>query len=231
MVLIDLCAGSVVGYCWSSLVESYFHRVILHAPRIRRLYWKKYNAIFGVFRVAYFSHNVIHHQKTFNYSYTKQFSRPHAKQSIDSKVEKIFGDAISRTHYGLTINTPKEIFAFMFPLVLLALVVGYYAQIWIAIGMILVSLLYPAMSMFLHPVLHLSDAAKSVRYGKLMLRLLNTKYVQHITVYHYLHHKTPRWNYNLLLGGDWVFGCYRAPTKNDLNNLANDGIGLSIKAD
>jgi len=83
-------------------------------------------------------------------------------------------------------------------------------------------LLPPLLSMFIHPMIHEPDG-KAGRYNRWLGRVMRTRYFRNVCRHHWLHHKYPDCNFNLLLGGDRLLGTHRNPTATDLQDMDREG--------
>jgi hypothetical protein len=53
---------------------------------------------------------------------------------------------------------------------------------------------------------------------------LRTSYFREVARHHYLHHKYPNSNFNLLLGGDWLLLVNRRATRTDIEEMKKIGL-------
>ena len=162
--------------------------------------WKKMSGIFNLLRKAHFSHNTIHHNKTYKKSYFIQFESPCKKESLDSKLKsrpqlRILGD-----RYGLSISGFWEIVVFVgVPLTINSIVFILLAPSFLYIGLI-IAILPMLLSKYLHPLLHVKKLKKNLFISLVM----QSRFFISIQNYHFLHHKYVSCNYNLLPGGDYL---------------------------
>ena len=84
------------------------------------------------------------------------------------------------------------------------------------VGFLLPVTAYPLLSKVIHPYLHMRHD-EAVRRASAPLRwLLASGYMRYVWRHHWLHHRYPRSNFNLLIGGDWIRGVQRSPSDDDL---------------
>jgi hypothetical protein len=191
-----------IAYLVATLWEHYQHKHILHADGAKVKRWK--NSSFWVhqvlYRGGYYAHHVVHHQKTFQKEYTRQFDSVEQREKLDAFLIKKFGKTDSEQNYGLTINTVYEYAMFVLPafflLPILAFSLEFYQLVIFAVPLVLPLLL----SKYIHPVLHENRENRHWIY--------NNFYTRKIYETHYIHHQDDSKNFNLLLGGDWIMGTY-----------------------
>jgi len=164
----------------------------------------------------------VHHCLTFRKHYTVQFCNEQEQHKVDAHLQKIFGSAflqIQQTNYGLTISTLWEFLMFSFPLISLPLfyfLFGFYEMLMV----IPILCAHTILSCFIHTWLHKSRIEINQQAPLLIKYFLNTQYGQFIIHHHYLHHRYPQYNFNLLWGGDWLLKVHRSPNKEDLKEIS-----------
>ena len=79
--------------------------------------------------------------------------------------------------------------------------------------------------MFVHPLMHSPYVISSQRKDLLGV-LLRTKYIRRVIRHHWLHHKYPTYNFNLLLLGDFLLGTHLEPSESDIEEMRDSGIPL-----
>ncbi len=215
-------SGILLGYAVASLMESSLHRAIHHAgPQIRRL-WARYPRMSAPFRRVYFSHAIVHHRWTFRRDFVTQFSSCQEKAWIDARIQPPHNPLIRREQYGLTLRGIGLVW-FNLPMVPWVCLVGMVFGPWVLAGTLPGFAAYSCITKFVHPSLHLPY--DDIVRGPFLLRwMLQTGYVKFLRRYHYLHHRYPDCNFNLLLGADFVLGRYRAPSAQDLHEMVRLGL-------
>lgn len=221
-ILVQVLSGLLLGYVLVSLLESTFHRVIYHAcPHTRRL-WARYPLLGGPFRRAYFSHGIVHHCWTFRRDFVTQFTGGHERERLDHRMRGPQGSLIRREHYGMTLRGVGIVW-FNFPILPFVLLIGLVVGPWELVGMLPALAAYTCLAMVVHPYLHKphGDVAGA---SPLLRSILETGYVRFLRRHHYLHHRYPDCNFNLLLGGDLLLGRHRAPTVQDWDEMHRLGL-------
>jgi hypothetical protein len=213
------------GYIAATVSESLQHRLFGHGSaairkRTHRLQWMR-----KLLDRIYWSHTVIHHGRTFKQDFLTLFRTPGERAALlDSMTADEQRTAVT-THFGLTIPFDSYPWFLWLPL-LAAAVLGWLFGPFTAAVSVLPMLVPPLLSQFIHPLIHkpYEDAlaeAKGIckwvlasRYGRAMIR------------HHWMHHRYPRYNFNLLLLGDTLLGTHRRPSEKDLRDMAALGIPL-----
>jgi hypothetical protein len=95
---------------------------------------------------------------------------------------------------------------------------------WALAGALPMLTVAPVLAMFIHPYLHRDHEAATREAPALVALLLRTRYFRALSRHHFLHHKYPNCNFNLLLGGDYPLGTHRSPSAQDLSEMAAIGI-------
>lgn len=217
-----IVAGLMLGYAVISLLESTFHRAIYHArPRTRRL-WASYPLIGGPFRRAYFSQGIIHHCWTFRRDFVTQFTSEHERAQLDRRIQGEHSSLIQGEHYGLTLRGAGTVW-YNIPILPFVLLIGLVLGPWGLVGVLPVLGAYTCLAKYVHPYLH-TPHDKVAGASPILRWILETGYVQCLRRHHYLHHRYPDCNFNLLLGGDFILGRYRAPTAQDWEEMRRLGL-------
>ncbi len=84
--------------------------------------------------------------------------------------------------------------------------------------------LTPALSRVVHQYLHLEAKDASKEAGWFVAWLLSTPYGRWLKAAHFVHHGHPRFNFNLLPGGDYLLGTYRNPTEREWEEMRRIGL-------
>lgn len=129
------------------------------------------------------------------------------------------------TQFGLTIMLGSFIWFMWLPMTTLPL-------LWVTLGglgtiaALVPMALPPLLSKLVHRHIHspynvaITESSFAVRW------LLKTRYGRAMIRHHWLHHRYPGTNFNLLLGGDWILGVGRSPTDDDNLKMSAQGIPL-----
>ena len=222
-ILYHLLAGLMLGYVMATLLESTLHRVIYHAGPQTRRFWARYPRISGPFRRAYFSHGIVHHRWTFRDDFVTQFSARQEKERLDLRIKGPQASLIEREHYGMTLKG-VEIIWLNLPILLCIVLIGLVLGPWALVGALPSVAAYSCLAMFVHPYLHRSQREEAAGVSPVLRWVLKTGYVRFLRCHHYLHHRYADCNFNLLLGGDVVFGRYRLPTAQDWDEMRRLGL-------
>lgn len=191
----------VIAYFITSLWETFIHWRILHATKGSRRIWRKFGVIGSLLRRAYFSHNIIHHNKTFKDNLFIQFKNKKEQLSLDNKLPQNLRIKIQENKYGLTISTFWEMITFtLFPITINTLIFYRYANIITLVIITFISILPALLSRYLHPKLH-QQIQNHTKQNNLFCI-----YFRYIQDYHLTHHRSAMVNFNLLPGGDYILG-------------------------
>ncbi len=219
-------SGVAIGYLIVSLCESFFHRIIGHAPPRLRSLILHLRILGRPIMNAWYSHCIVHHFQTYKGNYVTQFSCAKQERALREKLLRQGRWKIVRKRYGLRLGGPGEFLIYLTPTVPLFFVVCWFGGFWFTLGALPFLPLMAMMSEFIHPYLHLSHDQARRNAPPLLRPLIGTSYFRFLSRYHWLHHRYPDHNFNLLFGGDVLLGCYRRPTESDLVDMK--AIGLSM---
>jgi len=222
-------AGLVVGYLVATLAESVLHQHVQHAgPRFRRLQ-RRYPRLLGVFARAYYSHHVVHHCLTFRRDYAHQFAGPGDRWETDARIERHrrgYLRQIRAERYGLTLGGAWGYAMFVAPVVPAA------AAVYLALGpvaaaaaLLPLAVAYPLASELIHPLLHRPLAEHPPGWaGRVGRWVCRRRLVRYVLAHHYVHHRDPAVNFNLLPGGDFLRGVGRRPTADEFAAMLDLGL-------
>lgn len=223
-MLSHIIAGLLLGYVVASLLESSLHRAIHHAGPQTRRFWAQYPLIGRPFSRAYFSHGIIHHRCTFRRDFLTQFSSKEEREELDRKLrDSDQGSLIRREQYGLTLRGVGVLW-FNLPILPVVPLIGFVCGPWVLLGALPGLAAYSGITIFLHPYLHRPHDEVVKGCPPLLRWMLQTNYVKFLRRYHYLHHRYPDCNFNLLLGGDFLLGRDRHPTAQDWDEMRRLGL-------
>jgi hypothetical protein len=223
-VILQVLVGLPVGYLIATLAESFLHRNVQHARAAVRKFWLRYPRLCAPFLRAYYSHHTIHHARTFRRDFVTQFRSKEEQEALDRAMPPGWRAQIKREEYGLTLKG-WGVLMFLLPVLpvlpLLYFLVGPWATAGALVPLLVV---YPLMSKWLHPMLHRVHEEAVGRATPLEAWVLRTRYMKAVVRGHYLHHRYINCNYNLLLGGDFLFGVHRRSSPRDLEDMARIGL-------
>jgi hypothetical protein len=226
LVYVQLFAGLLWGYLLASLSESFYHRHILHAGSRARKFWKRYPRLTTPLMRAYYSHHVIHHARTYRTDFVTQFSSKEEQERLDRSMPPEYVWRVKDERYGLLMKGWRVIFFLVPVLPLLPLTYLLFGS-WVTLGaMPMLLAVYPLMSGWIHPMLHIHHDEMPHKTSRWETWLLKSKYLRRVVRHHYLHHRYINCNYNLLLGGDRLLGVHRDPTEKDLEDMSKEGLPL-----
>lgn len=212
--------GLILGYLFASLAESFQHRLFGHTPRRMRELWRRYPALLGWLRWVWWSHTVVHHGS----SAGKRFCSPLAHQAdLLARMNPEERRRAVDTQLGLTIMLNSFVWFMWLPmstLPLLFLALGTSG----ALAGFVPMFLPPLLSKLVHPQIHRPYAIARQEATGVVGWLLRTSYGRAVIRHHWLHHRYPGKNFNLLLGGDWILGVHRRATESDLREMSSLGL-------
>jgi hypothetical protein len=219
-----LLLGCLIGYLAITLTESFMHRAVGH-PSIGTLrFWKRHPTLCGPFYRAYYAHQVVHHSKTFQRRYTQQFDTAEQQSRLDEELSKLgwYGRLVKEERYGLTLEGFGSIGLFLSPsLPFLGVIYGFLGLSGF-LGAIFPYMVYVGFNKCIHPYLHLRSEIASVSTP--LRWLLSTNWLQYVACYHYLHHKYPKYNFNIVLGGDFLLHTFKQPAPTDIEEMNKLGL-------
>jgi hypothetical protein len=219
----SVALGLVAGYVAATLSESLLHNHFGHATASFRALWKRMGWISRGFAFTFYGHAVIHHGRTFRVDYVTQFKDEAEKRAVDEDLERRGWAALGEEAYGLTIGPRDFVNFLLLPLLTLPLI-QLVGGPWATLSALVPILSTPLLSRYVHPYLHMRYD-EAVRFAPAPIRLLiRTAYFRRVARHHYVHHRYPSCNFNLLLGGDWLLGVHRSPTLDDLQKM--NALGL-----
>lgn len=228
-LLKDICTGLVIGYGVLCVSESASHRYFLHAsPKIRK-FWQRIGNIGRYIHNSWYSHHVVHHYRTFRQDYVTQFTSPDEEQRLEADLTRRGKRQIALNSYGLRIGSPKEFVKYVYPHVPHYALLCYLGGAGFTLGALLPVFFYQWLAHFAHPYLHMNYAEALQKASPLMRPFLYTPYFRRLAQHHFLHHKYVHCNYNLLFGGDLVWGCHRLPSAEDYAEMHKLGMYVAPK--
>ena len=222
MSSISILIGLAVGYLAATISESLMHKFFGHASYKFRHFLSKWGIVGEVVHDVHFGHTVVHHAKTFRGDHVTQFDSPVDKEKLDEYLLLEEKEAHIKVDYGLVTSYFGMAYFFLPPLCFV--VVAYLAvSPWLTwhflIAAILPTFVPPILSRYVHPYLHLPIKVAETRGGVVLNWILKSWYGEWAKKCHYVHHRHPRYNFNLLPGGDLLLGLYRAPSPEELSEM------------
>lgn len=223
---LQLLVGIAVGYLAASFLESIGHEYVSHAPNRFRLFWKRYPRLFSPLLRSYFSHQIIHHTRTYRKDHVTQFTSDEERVRVDVLLAKHgrHGELIKRTQYANKLRGGGSILTFVGPLVAVWPLIYLALGKWAAIGAFISLSGPPILSIWIHPFLHMPYDEARRQAPAWISWILGTPYGRAMIRNHFLHHRHGNCCYNLLLGADYIRGRSRNPTADDISEMKRIGM-------
>lgn len=217
--------GLLIGYLIITISESFFHRYIQHAPKNIRSMHKHLWTLGSSLRLAWYSHHVIHHYKTFHPAFTVQFRTVEEKERLDRHLSDQNMGEIIEADYGARIGSKAKYYImYVLPTLPIFTLACFIGGIVFSLGALVPMIIWPMLAEFVHPYLHMNYKdirTKAPFYAKVMSK---TPYFKWLAIHHWMHHRYERCNYNLLLGGDVILGVQRFPAGSDWKDIKKAGL-------
>jgi len=211
--MVNLIISVIITYLTTSIWETFVHWKILHASKKSRLQWRRRGGIFNLMRKGYFSHNVIHHRKTYKNNHFIQFESHHKKALLDAKLQPKFGCH----RYGVTVSGFWELFVFTsIPLTLSTITFIALAPKFLPLG-IIIAISPLLLSKYLHPLLHENFTSK-LEQNTFKAWVTRSHFFNFIQHYHFIHHKYGLCNFNLLPGGDFLMQAWKSTQNSNIKS-------------
>lgn len=221
-------ATYIISYFHISMVEHHLHRFAGHASREIREYtkkkwWLKWLTIEDTWR----SHTVFHHGMA-AINYTIQKIKGDSLSSWEKKANRINGflNYLRSVRWGTSLNTEGVAYGMLatlpgFTIILITLEMTPL----MLMGLITPAALHVMASKYLHPYLHETRVeAMEQAPNELARILLDTRYARMISRYHFVHHKNPEVNFNLVWLADLMMGTIRTPNFDHIIEMYDRGI-------
>ncbi|MFO0953814.1 MAG: hypothetical protein U0835_22195 [Isosphaeraceae bacterium] len=221
-IALQAVAGAAVAYLAATVSESFLHRVVGHAgPRTRRV-WARHRWLFGPLLRAHYRHGVVHHRLTFRRDHVTQFTAEHERAAAEEVGRRVGDGHIVGERFGLTVG-PRALMSYNLTVLPWVVAFAWLVGPWSMAGSLPVLTLAPLSAMVVHPYLHRRyDEALAEARGPLGL-LVRSAYFRSLWRHHFLHHRHPAWNFNLLPGGDFLLRTRRAADESDLRAIESLG--------
>lgn len=168
---------------------------------------------------------MIHHGRTFRRDHVTQFGSAHEQQVLDADLLNAgLPQGLFRSErYGLTVGN-RGMLKFLLPFLALMLPLSLCLPQPMGIPFAAMMFVSPILSRYLHPYLH-APYRLAVQQAPWPIRLiLTSRYGISVWRHHWLHHRRPSVNFNLMLfGGDELRGRSRRPSHAELNMIRAEG--------
>jgi hypothetical protein len=221
--ILQIVLGFAIGYAIASFSESFLHAIVGHASERARALWHRHPRLFHFMIQSYYRHNFIHHEATFKEDFHQMFTCEAHQAELDASIPDWHRDRIKREMYGLTISL-KCYFSFNVILIPTLLLIGYGIGPWAAVGFAPWLLLKPLWTLTIHKLLHhdLETARRMAPFG--VKWLVGTAYYRWMMRNHFMHHNEQSTNFNLIPGGDYLWGKARRATPEEKREMARLGM-------
>lgn len=239
----EVAAGMGAGWLVSSFNESVVHDKIAHTKDIPgtrpigaegphtlvgKVYekspeWLQEN-IYG----TWFGHTKIHHYRTFTQDHVTQFKSPQEEEKLDAYLLKEGREDLIDSEHGVSL-TWKGYLTFQAvasPSYALALGGAFLlgAGPLFAAGFALPAAAYPLFSKDYHRYTHM-PAQKALDRASLPMKLFLQSDLSRFNVRrHFVHHREPEVNFNLMPGADWLRGKAQKPSVAQEEELRRLGV-------
>lgn len=233
----QVLAGTVLGYAMASFFEYGLHGGISHgSAKFDRFMQRIGGAVEKMYREFRYSHEVIHHAKTFRTGHEVQFASEKEKQELDLLLAGMgsAGKSIVAGRYSLTLAPGGTLQAILvtlpFSVAITAVVhtvatkIGLHPNAVFDVLSVMGSWLFIPASRNFHQYAHMKreDALATAR--PLMRWFLTTRYAAMMSRVHFGHHRGRGGNYNFLFGADPFFGTLRKPTMRQMLEMRKRGL-------
>ncbi|NNJ65326.1 MAG: hypothetical protein HKP16_07155 [Xanthomonadales bacterium] len=223
MELLLIFCGFGIGYLIATFSESFLHAIVGHASERARALWHRYPRLFHFMIQSYYRHNFIHHEATFKENFQEMFLSDAHQAELDASIPDWHRDRIKREMYGLTISL-KCYFSFNVILIPTLVLIYLYIGPWAAAGFAPWLLLKPLWTLTIHKLLHHDKATARKMAPPGVKWLVGTAYYRWMERNHYMHHNEQSTNFNLIPGGDYLWGKGRFPTPEEKAEMARLGM-------
>jgi hypothetical protein len=218
-------AGLILGYVVASWIESFMHQHVSDAPLKTVKRWERFPILCNYLIRTRYSHHVIHHRRTFKQDYVTQFRDEAERLALDAELAErgAHGKIIQRSQYAVRLHGSGAL-VFVAPLLPAIPLTAWLLGPWAVLGVCMTLALPPLFSHFIHPYLHLPHQLAVSEAPPVTAWLLKRWYFRAMARNHYMHHRYVAYNFNLVLGGDVLRGCWRKPGEKDLREMQRLGL-------
>ena len=220
MIIIYIFLGLIYGYLVGTYLESFIHDKIMHSTFVHKF----------AFNRTKVSHEEIHHLKTFKTNHITQFSSKQEEKELDiflnNKYHSDFARWVKKENYGMTLTNYSLLLHNLpfLPIIIITYLYSNYIFFYCSlIPIIFVSI----MSKYFHSYFHCSFNEAMNTAPFLTRIILDTPIMRRVWRLHYVHHKQKKFNFNLLLGGDWLRGVLKEPNKEQLDDMKKLGLPMN----
>jgi hypothetical protein len=177
---------------------------------------------------AWYSHHVVHHFQTFKRDHVTQFADDGERARLTRRLNERGKSEIVDCEFGTVLGSElKNYLIYMGPTLPVFIAVCWIGGACFTIGACVPLIAWPMLAQFIHPHLH-RNHAEVARDPRAWLRFAaRTSYFRYLAQHHWLHHRYPNCNYNLLLGGDWLLRVHRRAGADDLEAMRSIGLWVS----
>ncbi len=223
----SILAGLVIGYLLATVSESWLHRTVGHASGANRRRWATRIWIGKQLTKAHFGHSIVHHAKTFRKNHITQFVSVSEQKLLDQYLFENGQQVCIGLRYGLITDTWGACLYMAIPATISILIsifgLGQLSVTFLASAALPICST-PLLSLCVHPYLHLPWDRANTEAPCVIRWLLSTPYGSWARTQHFIHHRTPRFNFNLLPGGDVLLRTNRKPTEQELLEMREIGL-------
>lgn len=223
----SILAGLFTGYLLATVSESWLHRTVGHASVNTRRRWATCTWIGRQLTQAHFGHSIVHHAKTFRENHVTQFVSESEQQLLDQYLFENGQQVCIGLRYGLITDAWGTCLYMAIPAtgsVLISLLVWGQLSVGFLASAAIPICSTPLLSLYVHPYLHLPCERANSEAPRVIRWLLSTPYGSWARTQHFIHHRTPRFNFNLLPGGDVLLRTHRKPTEKEILEMKEIGL-------
>jgi hypothetical protein len=152
------------------------------------------------------------------------FSSKLEESNLKEKMLNCGKEQVVLDSYGLRIGGAYRKFQYLYTHLVQLSTIGWFGGFWIAIGLMVTVVFYLWIAEYVHPYIHQSHQQALKCASPLMKVFIRSRYFRLLTKHHFLHHKYINCNFNLVLGGDFILGTHREPTKGDIAEMKSLGL-------
>lgn len=224
---LQVLAGVVGGYVAVSVCESFFHRVIQHAPSHLRAWYGRAGVLGRALIEAWYAHHVVHHHLTFRRDHVTQFADDHERARLDARLAAAGKDDVIACRHGTILgHRPIDYARYVGPALPLLLVLCGIGGGWFSLGLLVPLSVWPMLAQVVHPYLHMRHAEVIEQAPPVMRMLADTRWFRFLARHHWLHHRYGDCNFNLMPGGDIILGVNRRASPADLEAMRRVGLAV-----
>ncbi len=213
--------GVAAGYVHASFMESWCHDNMQHASRVERDSYKNIPALQTLIERCWQSHTLMHHSMSYRQDHVTQFSSPDEQQKLGNYANEHGFDL--RENFGLSVHGLSTM-QFLGPFLPASLLFTVLTPPTIAVPFAMMSCASLAHSKYVHPYLHKPYKEALAEAPLPIAAYLKTNRGKKMWVDHFVHHRHPKFNFNLLGRiGDKLRGVFREPDTHDIIEIKRIG--------